>query len=262
MSRTHTDDGTEIHHEISGSGAPALVFVHGWCSNLRHWGAQVAYFGSRHRVVAVDRRGHGRSGVPAAGYDARTHAADLAAVLDAASVADAVVVGHAGGAPAVLALAGIRPDLVRAVVLVDAIVSPASTIGDPDDRAGTALGSMIDRLRGPDGARALAEIHRPFFTDDAGEVGERVVADACRTPLVVAAEELRSLSVDTEAMVRQVAQPVLWLSTAPADHDRLGAIFADIQFTEVADAGHFPHVEAPERTNAAIAAFVDSTCSR
>lgn len=258
VSTVHTGDGTEIHYEISGGGDLALVFVHGWCSNLRHWDAQVAHFSERYRTVAVDRRGHGRSEVATDGYDAPTHAADVAAVMEVGTISEAVVVGHAGGGPATLALAGSRPELVRAIVLVDAIISPASTVGDPDDRAGSALGAMIDRLRQSDGEAALAEIYRGFFTDRAGAAGEQAVADACRTPLTVAAEELRSLAVDTVALARQVAQPVLWLSAAPADQDRLRGLFHEVHFAEVADAGHFPHIEAPAAVDAAIEDFLGS----
>ncbi len=258
MTTVSADDGTEIHYEVSGRGGPSLLFVHGWCSNLRHWDAQAAHFGPHHGVAAVDRRGHGRSEVAATGYDVATHAADLATVMEAEAIGGAVVVGHAGGAPTVLRLAGERPDLVRAVVLVDAIISPTSTIGDPSDRAGTALAAMIDRLGQPDGPAAFEEMYRSFFTDRAGRAGDRVVADACRTPLAVAAAELRSLATDTVALSRRVAQPVLWLTVAPADEEQLAAIFPDVRFAQVPDAGHFPQVEAPEQTNTVIERFVGS----
>src|SRR5262245_13527393 len=64
MPELTTDDGARIYYEVEGAGDPALVFVHGWCSNLRHWDPQAEHFSRRHRVLRVDRRGYGRSPAP------------------------------------------------------------------------------------------------------------------------------------------------------------------------------------------------------
>jgi len=259
-----TDDGVRIHYEVQGDGEPALVLVHGWCSNLRHWDAQVAHFAPRHRVLAVDRRGHGESDVPAVasgGYTASRHGADLAEVMDATGTTGAVVVGHAGGAPGVLALAADRPDLVRGLVLVDTIVSPQSTLGDPDDPAGAALGAMVDRIvgaDGEDGAAAFATMYAAMFSPHAGPVATEAVTSASRVPAAVAAEELRSLAIDTVALARAGRAPVLWLTVAGADEARLRTVFADVQFGQVVGSGHFPHLEVPDQVNAMLDRFVST----
>lgn len=256
-----TDDGVRIHYEVQDGGEPALVFLHGWCSNLRHWDAQVEYFAPRHRVLAVDRRGHGKSDVPAptsGGYTASRHGTDLAEVMDATGTTRAVVVGHAGGAPGVLALAAARPDLVRALVLVDTIVSPESRIGDPDDHAGATLGAMVDRILGPDGPAAFTAMYEAMFSTHAGPVATEAVASASLVPAAVAAEELRSLAIDTVALARAARVPVLWLTVSGADEVRLRTVFADIQFGQVVGSGHFPHLEVPEQVNAMIERFVQT----
>jgi len=251
-------DGTRLHYEVHGDGDPAMVFVHGWCSNLRHWNAQVRHFVGSHRVLAVDRRGHGRSDVPATGYTAVQHAADLAEVCRAEHVTSAVVVGHAGGGPATLELARSCPDIVRAVVMVDGIVGPQARIGDPTSPSGTALGAMIDRLRGPEGAAAFAEIYRGFFSAHAGASGRQAMTDAQRVPLAVAAAELEGIAVDTAAIARELFQPVLWLTVVGADQPAVRAAFRDVQFGQVVGSGHFPHLEVPEQVNAMIARFVSA----
>jgi pimeloyl-ACP methyl ester carboxylesterase len=254
---THvTRDGTRIFYRLRGRGSPPLVFVHGWCSSLEHWNASLRYFARRHRVLAVDRRGHGRSGVPPAGYTVEQHAADLAEVAVAERIRSAIVVGHAGGGPATLAFARAHPDRVRAVVLVDARVSPPARLGDPSDPAGAALEGIAARLEGENGAQALREMYAGFFGPHAGRAGRQALREALRTPLAVAAAEIRSLAVDSAAIARQLAQPVLWLSVAGADQAALGALFQSVQFGQLVGSGHFPHVEVPDQVNAMIARFV------
>jgi len=71
-------------------------------------------------VLAVDRRGHGRSDVPEGGYTAKQHAADIAEVARKEKIRNAIVVGHAGGGPSTLEFARSYPQYARAVVMVDA----------------------------------------------------------------------------------------------------------------------------------------------
>jgi pimeloyl-ACP methyl ester carboxylesterase len=255
LATLETADGTRIFYEASGKGSPAFLFIHGWCSNLTHWDAQLRFLGKRHRVLAIDRRGHGRSGVPADGYTARQHASDIAEVAAREEIQPAIVVGHAGGAPATLELARSFPQLVRAVVLVDAIVGPEARIGDPADLSGSALGAIIERLEGEHGAAELREMYAGFFSEHAGEAGRQALTEALATPLPVAAAELRSLAIDTQAIARQLKQPVLWLTAAGADETTLSGVFRSVQFGRVVGSGHFPQLEVPDQTNAMLERF-------
>ena len=90
-------DGTQIYYKDWGKGQP-VVFSHGWPLSGDDWDGQMLYFGQQgYRVIAHDRRGHGRSGQPGKGNDMDTYADDLAAVLDALDVKDAMLVGHSTG---------------------------------------------------------------------------------------------------------------------------------------------------------------------
>lgn len=90
-------DGTAIFFKDWGSGRP-IVFSHGWPLSADAWDPQMLYFGQRgYRVIAHDRRGHGRSGQTWHGNEMDTYAADLAALLDALEIEDAVLVGHSTG---------------------------------------------------------------------------------------------------------------------------------------------------------------------
>jgi non-heme chloroperoxidase len=87
-------DGTEIFYKDWGSGQP-IVFSHGWPLSADDWDAQMVFF-LHHgfRVVAHDRRGHGRSGQPSSGHDMDHYADDLAALTNHLDLRDAVHVGH------------------------------------------------------------------------------------------------------------------------------------------------------------------------
>ncbi len=92
-----TRDGTQIFFKDWGTGRP-VVFSHGWPLDADAWDAQMIFLVSKgYRVVAHDRRGHGRSGQPAHGNDMDTYADDLAAVMSALEIKGATLVGHSTG---------------------------------------------------------------------------------------------------------------------------------------------------------------------
>lgn len=97
MSFVKAKGGTEIFYKDWGSGQP-VVFSHGWLLNADAWDAQMLFLVQKgYRVIAHDRRGHGRSGPPANGNDMDTYADDLAAVIDALDLKGATLVGHSTG---------------------------------------------------------------------------------------------------------------------------------------------------------------------
>ncbi|WP_349268940.1 alpha/beta hydrolase [Mycolicibacterium parafortuitum] len=92
-----TKDGVEIFYKDWGSGQP-LVFSHGWPLSSDDWDAQLMFFLAQgYRVVAHDRRGHGRSSQVADGHDMDHYADDLAAVVEHLDLRDAVHIGHSTG---------------------------------------------------------------------------------------------------------------------------------------------------------------------
>ncbi len=92
-----TKDGVEIFYKDWGKGQP-IVFSHGWPLSADDWDAQMMFFANRgYRVVAHDRRGHGRSSQVAGGHDMDHYADDLAAVVAELDLNNAVHVGHSTG---------------------------------------------------------------------------------------------------------------------------------------------------------------------
>ncbi len=256
MASHTTQDGTRLFYRVRGKGAPTIAFVHGWCSRASHWDAQMRCFSRRHRVIAIDRRGHGRSDAPATGYTARQHAADLLEILRKERVRNAIVVAHAGGVPATLEFTRADPGRVKALVLIDSRVHPAADMDDPDDPAGVAFRDLVEGIRAKSGARAFKRMYRDLFSPHAGMIGRQAIRDALETPRSIAADELASITIDTLSLAMRIRQPVLWLTAGAEDEASISAAFRDVQFGQVVGSGHFPQLEVPDQTNAMIARFI------
>jgi non-heme chloroperoxidase len=92
-----TADGTEIFYKDWGAGQP-IMFHHGWPLSADDWDSQMLFFiGHGYRVIAHDRRGHGRSTQTDGGNDMDTYAADAAALVTHLGLKDAIHVGHSTG---------------------------------------------------------------------------------------------------------------------------------------------------------------------
>ena len=92
-----TDDGAEIFYKDWGSGQP-IVFHHGWPLSADDWDAQMLFFLAQgYRVIAHDRRGHGRSTQTSGGHEMDSYAADVAVLARHLDLKDAIHVGHSTG---------------------------------------------------------------------------------------------------------------------------------------------------------------------
>jgi len=114
-------DGTAISYEDTGSGEPALIFVHGWSCDARYWRAQVPHFVKKHRVVLLDLAGHGHSGMTRDHYTMAAFGEDVQAVAEAAGIRKAVLIGHSMGGSVIAEAARLMPDRVTGLVGVDTL---------------------------------------------------------------------------------------------------------------------------------------------
>ncbi|MGF6485156.1 alpha/beta fold hydrolase [Paraburkholderia sp. JPY419] len=138
-------DGTQIFFKDWGTGVP-VVFSHGWPLSADAWDAQMLFLVNQgYRVIAHDRRGHGRSGQPSEGNDMNTYADDLAAVLDALDVKGAMLVGHSTGGGEVAHYIGRHGEKrVAKAVLIGAV--PPQMVKSANNPNGLPM-SVFDNIR-------------------------------------------------------------------------------------------------------------------
>lgn len=122
MSKITVKDGTEIYYKDWGTGQP-LFFHHGWPLSGDDWDAQMIFFLNQgFRVIAHDRRGHGRSCPTAVGHDMDTYAADVAELTKALDLKNAVHIGHStGGGEVIRYVAKHGKGRVAKAVLISAV---------------------------------------------------------------------------------------------------------------------------------------------
>ncbi|MFC9405286.1 alpha/beta fold hydrolase [[Kitasatospora] papulosa] len=124
MGTVTTVDGTEIYYKDWGPrDAQPIVFHHGWPLSGDDWDSQMLYFLAQgYRVIAHDRRGHGRSSQSAAGHDMDTYAADVSVLTEALDLRHAVHIGHStGGGEVARYVARAEPGRVAKAVLVSSV---------------------------------------------------------------------------------------------------------------------------------------------
>lgn len=140
-----TPDGVDIYYKDWGTGQP-IVFSHGWPLSSDDWDAQLMFFLAHgFRVVAHDRRGHGRSAQVADGHDMDHYADDLAAVITHLDLSDAVHIGHStGGGEVVRYLSRHGQDRAAKAVLISSV--PPIMV-KTDDNPGGLDKSVFDGIQ-------------------------------------------------------------------------------------------------------------------
>jgi non-heme chloroperoxidase len=155
-----TSDGTHIFYKDWGPrDAQPIVFHHGWPLSADDWDNQMMFFlAEGFRVIAHDRRGHGRSSQTDGGNDMDTYASDVAQLVEALDLSGAIHIGHStGGGEVTRYVARARPGRVAKAILVDAV--PPLLVKTESNPGGTPI-EVFDGLRA-----ALAANRGQFYLD-------------------------------------------------------------------------------------------------
>ena len=166
MSTITTRDGVDIFYKDWGpKNAQPIFFHHGWPLSADDWDTQMLYFLDKgYRVIAHDRRGHGRSTQVSDGHDMDHYAADAAAVVEHLELRNAVHIGHSTGggeATRYVAQHGQKRDRVAKLVLIGAV--PPIMLKTAANPGGLPI-EVFDDLR-----KALANNRAQFYVDFASE---------------------------------------------------------------------------------------------
>jgi non-heme chloroperoxidase len=158
MSTIITKDGTEIFYKDWGKGQP-IVFHHGWPLSADDWDNQMMFFLARgYRVIAHDRRGHGRSTQTSDGNDMDTYAADVAELVTALDLKNAIHIGHStGGGEVTRYVAQHGNGRVAKAVLISAI--PPVMLKSDKNPGGLPI-EVFDGYRAALAANRCPAVHR------------------------------------------------------------------------------------------------------
>lgn len=164
MSTIKMKDGTQIYYKDWGSGQP-VVFSHGWPLTSDAWEDQMIFLASHgYRCIAHDRRGHGRSSQPWNGNEMNTYADDLATLVEALDLRDAIHVGHSTGGGEVARYVGRHgTKRVASAVLISAV--PSIMVKSASNPAGTPI-EVFDQIRAgvlADRSQYLKDLSLPFY---------------------------------------------------------------------------------------------------
>jgi non-heme chloroperoxidase len=153
-----TEDGTQIYYKDWGSGQP-IVFHHGWPLSSDDWDAQMLYFVENgYRVIAIDRRGHGRSSQVSSGHDMNHYASDVAAVVEHLDLRKTIHIGHStGGGEATWYVARHGKGRVAKLVIIGAV--PPIMVKTPANPGGLPI-EVFDDFR-----KQLAANRAQFYLD-------------------------------------------------------------------------------------------------
>ncbi|MDR5758595.1 alpha/beta hydrolase [Caballeronia sp. LZ035] len=211
-------DGTRIFFKDWGTGKP-VVLSHGWPLDADAWDAQMLFLVRNGcRVIAHDRRGHGRSGQSSGGNDVDTYADDLAAVMNALDIKDAMLVGHSmGGGEVVRYIGRHGASRVSKLVLISAVVPlMLKTEGNPEGLPGSAFDDIRKNLTGNRSAfyKTLAGpfygFNKPDAKTDPATVDE-FWREAMAGSILAQYQCVQQFEVDYTADMKKIDIPVLVL---------------------------------------------------
>jgi len=261
------------YHVRIGTGAPPVVFVHGFACGHRDWHAQLVHFGTTRTAVACDLRGHGSTAGKPAECSIETYGADVAELLRSLDLPRAVLVGHSMGCRVVLQAMLDAPGRVAGLVLID-----GSRMGEGD--AADAARAASDTMAAHGGYAAFARkfIEAMFLPTSDAALRSAIVARAAAVPEAIGTALFPRMAtwdaVNMERALSAVRQPMLVIQSTFLNPARERVPIKPGETTPwlelvrrcaprarvetVSGVGHFAQLEAADAVNQLIEGFVEA----
>jgi 3-oxoadipate enol-lactonase len=256
-----------LYYETAGEGSGTVVFVHPISLDGRIWDEQFDALAGRYRLVRFDQRNHGRSGRWRGPY---SPSEDLAALLDRIGVKRAALVGALDDAHHLVEMALTRPDLVRALILMNPVLLPfwPETAGgfDFDGQLREALESNASALEACELAEKTgntaplvdALVNSPNMPAGAARERLRPIHEA-NVEVYISPPEIMEVNLDATHL-REITAPTLVVTSAAENMKLLGQLasqFPNGSHTVLAAETALANIECPGEFNAALAQFLE-----
>jgi pimeloyl-ACP methyl ester carboxylesterase len=239
-----------LYVDDGGTGGLPVVFVHGYGGDSEQWSAQLAHLRPTRRVVALDLRGHGKSGAPANNdYAVESLAADIGAVVDSLHLDRFVLVGHSMGGAAAIAYAAAHPDRVAGLVMVGA---PGRTPPEQGRQIMAQIEANYDSV--------TAAYWQQLLTDAQPAVRERVMSRMRSVPKEPSLAIIGTLMrFDPVPLLSQYPGPTLAIVTAHENGPNdLQNVVRGLPTRTIEQASHWMHMDKPEEFNRVLDAFLST----
>ncbi|MGI8481016.1 MAG: alpha/beta fold hydrolase [Chthoniobacterales bacterium] len=247
-------DALKVHYTMRGTGADALVFVHGWNCDATFWNQQVSGLADKMCVIAIDLPGHGESDKPEINYTMDLHARAVDAVLRDAKIDRATLVGHSNGTPVIRQFYRLFPEKTRSLVIVDGALRP---FAEP-----AAMQKFIEPMRGANyrdyiGQTVDAMLRPMKNKSERSRIKEKML----QTPQYVAVTEMDSILAPEIWRPDKINVPTLMiLAKQPAwsaDYERfVRDLVPGVDYQVWQGVSHFLMIDKSQEFNAALAAFL------
>lgn len=260
-----THDEVSIFFDDAGRGRP-VVMLHGHTLDGRVFDEVVARLEpAKHRIIRPDLRGHGRSSRPDAGYHWSHHAADVRAVMAAAGLERALVLGFSIGGGVALELAVTSPELVSGLVLVSPVLPDRPF--EPDFMANLKAVAKTARSEGIAEAMRGPWMESPLLATSFEKPGvkektEAIVVDFPGAEYLATSRDAVERNWKMPERLSKIAAPTVVMAGARdmpgfrAFADEIAAGIPGAKLDVVEDAGHLLPLEVPERVAAVVARMI------
>jgi len=243
-------DGITLNWNSAGSGAQAVIFVHGWTCDDTSWQGQVQAISQKYRVITLDLPGHGKSGSPKDGrFSMNLFARAVEAVRSEAKVEKAVLVGHSMGTPVIREYALMYPQRVAGLVLVDGLIQIP----------GMARPAMLP-MTGFVGLAAREMLVRSFFGPKTSpELQQKILKMTMGTKEATADGAMTATWDPSTWKDDAISVPVLGVyadKSTVANPAAMKRLYPNLEYHEIPETGHFLMMERPEEFNRLLVEFL------
>ncbi len=247
-------DGVAISYDLQGRGAPALVFVHGWCCDRTYWRQQIPHFAKSHKVVAIDLGGHGDSGLNRDDWTIEAFGQDVAAVVEALDLRPVILIGHSMGGPVNLVAARYLPGRVKGLIGVDTHHDIDAEYNEFDTNG------FVAALKADFAGVAGNSVRGMFVAGADADLVEQVIADMSSASPDVGAGAMKAfLTFNRAKALENLNLPIRCINSDRVSTDVTTARkhIKSFELKIMKGCGHFPMLEAPEEFNKLLAETIE-----